>query len=320
MYSLLFKGLATTALVGVSMVALTVNQTNQRAIKQDDPKERVVKIVSISNSPVEVTDVRIGESSITSRKQVMDTRQIGQWTEFKSKTNEEWLRSVAFTLRNVSERPIVALTAELFIDHPGIDLPVSLPLTPSKSLPAFLNKDIEAKPNRELLMPAEEIDYQLAPSALAIWEGALKRFKTSGAPSVIELNILRVQFDRDTSWSGGEIFHRNPNKPSEWVPERRVGKAKNGAGLRKAAHASASAFQGTGGCRNSSNDVLFNCFCPLGDPILCGCQGVDETTGDEFGSYKLVDVYVTCYDWEFNPCNTTLEVGSRRRINRNCVV
>jgi hypothetical protein len=234
--------------------------------------------------------------------------------------NEDWLSRVAFTIRNVSERPIVAITAELLISHPGIDLPVSLPLTASSPVPAFLNKEVEANPKFKKLMPGEEIYYQLGPSALAVWDSALKRFKTSGAASVVELNILRVQFDRDTSWSGGEIFHRNPNNPSEWVPERRTGNGKRGVGLTYAAHArgpfsvavSANAIQ-TGGCRNSSNDLAFDCT-----STVQPCQGSEESVGNEFGGYKLIDAYVTCFDSEGLPCNTDLEIGQRRRINHNC--
>lgn len=320
MYSTFIKGVATTSLIALSTITFSVFPIHHTAVKQDDPKERVVKLISISNSPVEVTDVRIGGSSIADKKQITITRQIGQWAEFKSTANEEWLSQIAFTIKNVSKRPIVALTAELLIDHPGIDLPVCLPLSSGSSVPAFLNREVEANPKFKKLMPGEEIDYQLSPAALKVWEGALKRFKTSGAASVVELNILRVQFDRDTSWSGGEIFRRNPDIPSEWIPERRTGKGNRRSPLTHAAHArgrvsdaaSADLVQ-TGGCRNSTNDVTFDCT-----STVQPCQGTDEGVGNEFGGYRLFDFYVTCFDAEGLPCNTNLEIGRRRRINHNC--
>lgn len=324
MHSLLFKCLLTTVVIVVSIVILSVSPIHSQAVRNnDDSKERVVKIILINNSPIEVTDVRIRESSITSKKHITARRHIGEWVEFKSMANEDWLSSLVFTIRNVSEGPIVAITAELQIDHAGIDLPVSLPLTPGKALPAFLNKEHEAESNLKSLMPGEEITYHLGPQALRIWAEALNRFKTSGSASVVELNILRVQFDRDTSWSNGEIFFRNPGKPSEWVPERRTKNRKIRVGLAKAAHERApasvrisfSATQGTGGCRNSSNDVLFHCFFETVE-----CDGIDQTVGNEFGSFNLIDAYVTCYDWSHSPCNTSLIFGSRRRLNRNCIV
>lgn len=291
MYSTLFKGLATTTLIALTTITLSVAPISHTAQEQDDSRERVVKMISINNSPVAVTDVRIGESSITSKKQITLTRPVGQWAEFRSKANEDWLSNVGFTLRNVSERPIVAITAELLINHPGIDLPVSLPLTPSSPVPAFLNKQVEANPKFKKLMPGEEIDYQLGSAALGVWEGALKRFKTNGAASVVELNILRVQFDRDTSWSSGEIFRRNPANPSEWIPERKTGNGKRRAALTNAAHARGSVSRAanttqTGGCRNSSNDTLFDCWSNT-EP----CEGIDQNVGTDFGGYRLLDSY-----------------------------
>jgi len=296
MYSTFLKSLALTTVIALSPITSSFVPTP--TLKQDDSKERVVKMVSISNSPVQVTDVRIGETSITSKKQITISRQVGQWAEFKSLAKEDWMSQVAFTVKNVSKRPIVAITAELLISHPGIDLPVSLPLAPCSPVPAFLNKENQANTKFKKLMPGEEIDYQLAPAALVVWEGALKRFNTSGAASVVELNIERVQFDRDTSWSSGEIFRRNPDNPAEWVPERRTGSGRRKAGLTNTAHARkpvnsdalVNASQ-TGGCRNSSNDVAFNCT-----STVTPCQGTDENVGNEFGGYRLLDFYVTCFD------------------------
>ena len=319
MYLTLFKSLAVTSVIAVTMIT-SVLPTHRRVLKQDNPQERVVRMIDIRNSPVKLTDVRIGDVSIAGKKQITATRQIGDWVEFNSVANADWLASIAFTLKNSSERPIVALNAELQIEHPGIGVPVSLPLTPSNPLPAFLNKEQEIRTDLKTLMPGEEVNYHLSSRVLGMWEAALTRFNTSGSPSVVELNILRVQFDSNTGWSGGETFIRNPANPSNWVPERRIGNRKNKEASTKAAHAraprrvspSAAAAQ-SGGCRNSSDDLLFNCF-SMTEP----CQGLDQNIGNDFGPYKLVQTLVTCYDSEFNPCNTTLEYGTRRRVNLNC--
>lgn len=190
---------------------------------QEQRAERLIKMTSIRNAPISLVNAKVSNTEINNRERVTASAQIAEWKEWRFEAGNDWLSNLQFTFKNVSDRPLSAITIELFIIHPGLPAPLSVPLSPNRRIPLFLDREMEAAAkaaNMETLLPKEEVTYSLRPATIDLITAQLNRAGASGPVKEVELAPGRIQFDYDTSWHDGLIFRRDAANPNQWRPEK----------------------------------------------------------------------------------------------------
>lgn len=122
--------------------------------------ERLIKMTSIRNAPVSLLNAKVANTEIKGREKVTNSARIAEWKEWRFEEGNDWLNNLQFTFKNVSGKPLVAVTIELLISHTGLPAPLSVPLSPNRHIPAFLSREMEAAAKAaklETLLPNEEV-------------------------------------------------------------------------------------------------------------------------------------------------------------------
>ncbi len=126
-------------------------------------------------------------------------------------TPNDWLRGFAFTLKNISEKPIVWVRVRFVFpkteDHPNLGFDTYLGRRDPKS--TYFNEMI--------LEPSETIEFVLSDKEFQ----RLKNFVTrAGAEfeklSGVELEIQALGFSDKTKWDTGDMYEPDPENPDKY--------------------------------------------------------------------------------------------------------
>ncbi len=217
-----FAGLVVCLILAMTNSASVSTGSNTKGEKtgQGQNAERVIKWVSYQNAPLELTDVLLAGESVKDKATVTIARQSAQWKELKVDGSDTWLKDLSFTFKNVSDRRIAALTVTCVVRHPELEFPLGLPFRASKRVPHLLLREM---PKLEDLGPNEELTYSFHELELSGIDRLLNRAGARTEVQNIEVALQRVQFDYETVWSDGLLFHPDPNNPNRWLPEKRGG-------------------------------------------------------------------------------------------------
>ena len=197
----------TTMLFLVNLLLLTLyvsgwSSSGFRAVRSQDNGKAVLKHFAPKNEPVEVTELKIKD------------RAIGLGETFKG--DIEWLKDLAFKVKNKSNKPITFLQIDL--DFPETKATGSIMM---HQLFIGQSPDItRTRTNSPLhLKPNESLSISLVPEYSGI-----KKLIELRQPSVENINkvVIRlgeVMFEDETRYSGGSIFKRNSDSssPRKWV-------------------------------------------------------------------------------------------------------
>ena len=184
--------------VGLDMLTVTANKQEDRIVKKDTLPKEPVKIVELKNKK---------------KKFKFDE-------EFNDEGN--WLDGFTIKVLNNSGKTITYLNISLTFTRPENHktsneppLLYELRFNPDPFFPEYALRDkskvIKPGETFELVLPDEEYEH-------------IRRFlKELGYPDnvkKVELMIRRVGFEDGTVWSGGSIFHPDPNKPGKFIREK----------------------------------------------------------------------------------------------------
>jgi hypothetical protein len=201
------------ALCALSLLAVIL-APNAHAQAQDT--ERIIKRTQIRNAPVELVDVKLSGQSLLAKESVNIARSTVVWKELKFRADDDWLKGLQFTFKNVSGKPIVAMSVAFLIKIPNSESRWSLPLTPSLKLPPHLQR---GRPETETLPPDQNVEFAIRLSELGRIEEMVRSVgATIHGVSAVELRIGHVQFDYDNSWNNGVRLRRDPGDPNKWTP------------------------------------------------------------------------------------------------------
>jgi hypothetical protein len=179
---------------------------NVKARQQVGAPDRNRKVVdqerNYANQPVEIVGLRIDGKLA----ELSEGVKVGAETE--------WLKGLSWEIKNRSNKNILS-----------IDLYVMFPDTQANGpifvCPMHYGNDPKATAGSESVEPLKPGDTARFAISNGIYAG-IKRHLESRM-SLAEVNHVRVRpelivFDDDTAWSMGEEMHRDPGKPSRWVP------------------------------------------------------------------------------------------------------
>lgn len=174
-----------------------------RIFAGQDKKRLVTKNNVIKNEPIEIADIKIKDKKIA----------LGEGFE----GDEEWLKNIDFTVKNRWDKAITYLV--LNIDFPETKATGSIMM---HSLYLGRRSDVKATlANPPLrLEPNESMKVSLAPHYEEIKEFIETRQPPVGNIHEIKVWLDQVTFEDETTYSGGNLFKRNPDSdsPRKWIP------------------------------------------------------------------------------------------------------
>jgi|GEM_PF-5306070 len=166
--------------------------------------ERSLDIERYENEPYEIVDVYAGGKSI--KDKIKSKIKYGKegLDNAKFKDKDGWFKYIKVRVRNISNHPIISISATLRLEHLSLPQGFGLPISSTRNL------------NQEPLKPGEEIDLQVSENHInPTKKFLLEKGADENAPSV-RLTIDHVFFTKTYQWSKGGFLQPDPNNPNKW--------------------------------------------------------------------------------------------------------
>lgn len=135
------------------------------------------------------------------------------YIEIELDQGEDWLKGVAFKLKNVSDKEIIYIDLSLdFPETQSSGQEMSFPITRGRrpGLRSMANEPFSAKPGEEFTITLGESQYQ-----------RLSRFIEERHPlSRINTVIVRIGFvifSDGIAWGAGDYYRQDPNNPNNYI-------------------------------------------------------------------------------------------------------
>lgn len=170
--------------------------------------EKTLEIERYPNEPMELVDLRISGQSVKDRIALKRKFPSSGWSidSVTFTDDDDWFKRISVTFRNVSDKPIRGVSAQLLFDPPGEGPLYGIPLTALRNLGATP------------LQPREEVELIISDIHL---DTMLQQMKMGGA----DPNKSRASFSLDSAgyneqlqWYRGNLLHPDPTTPNKWIP------------------------------------------------------------------------------------------------------
>lgn len=175
----------------------------QTSIAQQ-PRERTIRRLPVEqNEPIAITDIKVDGRSVSLDK--------------KFTADDEWLRSLVFSVKNTTDKLILFASIRLQFPRPAGSRDI-----PDIYYMAYGNGALQTRlpTSQEILVgasPGETFEIRLFDQQFV----GLREFLTAThyPPSIekADLSISNVIFADDTMWYGGSQAQRDPKDPSTWI-------------------------------------------------------------------------------------------------------
>ena len=165
-----------------------------------EQKERLIHRLPVENGePIVITDIRVSRQSIS--------------FDHKFLADDDWLKSLSFTIKNRSDKRILALSFMLWFPRPLGSQDIGSTFVMSYGNSEFHSR--KPNPHEPLtgITPGQVSNIQFSPDEFR----DLQAFLLGLGYKTVE----KVIFENDTMWFGGRIFQRDKN--NQWQKASSVG-------------------------------------------------------------------------------------------------
>ena len=187
--------LLTTSLLTVFLLSFAGAQSPEAKV---ETRDRVLKISTTSNEPLEIFNLKVGSQPII----------FGE----KFRAGGEWVKELSFEVRNVSDRTITYFEFGIFI-------PSSKPHTAGGTVQMFsygANTTYPDVPPTTRLAPGDTVHVTYSDEYYNFFQSMSRDLELSVVTEII-LRMDRAMIDDDTLWGSGKSWRRNPSNPVAWV-------------------------------------------------------------------------------------------------------
>src|SRR2546429_913835 len=190
-------------LLGLDLVLIAFIFCAFYAAAAQDAKERVIRRLPIDqNEPIAITDIKVNGKSVSLDK--------------KFNADDEWLRGLAVSIENKSEKRILLASIQLQFHHPpGSKDPMSVDDI------FYGNWALQTRPptSEEQLVgiaPSETVEIRLSSQQYVDLRNFLTGTGFAQSIERVDMRIDRVIFEDDAMLSGGSYLRRAQNDPGSW--------------------------------------------------------------------------------------------------------
>lgn len=185
-------------------------------------EDRELRHRAWSNEPIQITKVKAKGKMLELGKKIL--------------AEDDWLRGLTISLRNVAGKTIVFVDLELHFLRPdknSLEPITAYPISIGNSLDGGGASSQPSLAPSVRILPGESWDMSLADQDYTSLLDFLKRTRHPGSVKEVEVIVHKVIFDDNTCWAAGRMFRRSPENPDEWLPiqppqgELRTGVSRN---------------------------------------------------------------------------------------------
>jgi hypothetical protein len=170
--------------------------------------EKTLEIQRYPNEPMELVDLRISGQPVKDRI-ALKRKFPGSGWSLDSVTftdDDDWFKRISVTFRNVSDKPIRGVSAQLLFDPPGEGSLYGIPLTALRNL------------GQSPLQPREEVELVMSDIHL---DTMLQNMKSGGVDpnqSKVSFSLDGAGYTKELQWYRGNLLQPDPTTPNKWIP------------------------------------------------------------------------------------------------------
>ena len=193
--------------------------------------DRSLEVVKFTNEPLKVIDIKLGRESVIQKAQVKSRADNNEVHVISVGGQEDWVKNLRVSVRNVSDRAVTGVIAFLIFDYPGLSESQGISLSV-----ASRRKGLREEP----LAPGSEAEFEVRGDTYDVTFTALRKRVGGVTVSRAVFHIVSVSLGNDLRWKAGTFLRRDPNDPQRWTPVdggRRGGRRRyDDAGFRRVAY------------------------------------------------------------------------------------
>ena len=131
----------------------------------------------------------------------------------KIQGDDDWLRGLSFTLKNISDKPIAFIDIGLRFPQPNGFVVYSLNYGVDSS-----RGERRAESSPPAIQPGEAVHLVLSKERYKVFQHVLAQGGASSSFDTATYYVERVSFEDepDVIWEGGNLKRRDPNRPTEF--------------------------------------------------------------------------------------------------------
>ena len=186
-------------LIGVIMILWTIGYAQKQG--------RVIDKISWHNEPIEVQKLKTKDKPIELAREFVE--------------EDDWLKGLTVTVKNVSNKAIARIELELAFPRPGGG---------TTEKPTFVDAMIygldpadSGAEKVKLIVPGESVDVKLLEVNLPFIKSALKGLGYPEKTTRAQIKVESVTFVDGSMWSGEDIFYPDPSDPKRKINPMRSG-------------------------------------------------------------------------------------------------
>lgn len=164
-------------------------------------QERLLEKYNHRKEPLRIKSIKGGKGGINLGRKFLES--------------DSWLKSLSFSLENISGKNITFINLELEFPRSDGRPPLVFPLTYGSWPPLDGSSPVEAV---QPIRPGEEIVLSFSDSEYAALQQVLEEVKYPKTIKHAILDLRYVLFDDGLLWNIGRLMRQDPNNPRRWVP------------------------------------------------------------------------------------------------------
>jgi hypothetical protein len=187
------------------LIVILIACAFQTSVAQQ-PTERVIRRLPVEeNEPIAITDIKVNGQSVSLDKKFV--------------ADDDWLRSLVFSVKNKSDKLILYASIRLQFPRPegSRDIPDIYDMSYGNG-----SLRVRRPTSQDTLVgmsPGETVEIRLSAQQFVSLREFLTATHYPASIEKVDLSMSHVIFADDTMWYG-EAFRRDSNDPTTWIPSR----------------------------------------------------------------------------------------------------
>jgi hypothetical protein len=188
------------------LIVILIACAFQTSVAQQ-PTERVIRRLPVEeNEPIAITDIKVNGQSVSLDKKFV--------------ADDDWLRSLVFSVKNKSDKLILYASIRLRFPRPAGSRDI-----PSIYDMSYGNGSLQVRrpTSQDALVgmsPGETVEIRLSAQQFVSLSEFLTATKYPSSIERLDLSMSHVIFADDTMWYAGSQAQRDPKDPRTWINSR----------------------------------------------------------------------------------------------------
>jgi hypothetical protein len=190
--------------LSLTIVILTLIACAFQTSVAQQPTERVIRRLPVEeNEPIAITDIKVNAQSVSLDKKFV--------------ADDDWLRSLVFSVKNKSDKLIRYASIRLQFPRPAGSRDIQAFYDMSYGNGALQTRRPISQDTLVGMSPGETVEILLSAQQFVALRGLLNATNYPSSIEKLDLGMSHIIFADDTMWYAGATCLRDPQEPSTWI-------------------------------------------------------------------------------------------------------